>query len=104
LSLEKKFLGLKALLLPTPKFMDGLLFASLVFLTAILAIPFSCLKRVRIREAIFILLPKLMPKDILIEFYGVRFVARRGKTDILLLNRFSEPWMAYYFKPKKVML
>jgi len=66
-----------------------------------LVIPISYFKKVRVKEAIFTIFPKLMPKDILVEFYGVRFIARRGKTDILILNKFSEPWMAYYFKPKR---
>jgi len=97
----KKISKLKALLPPTPEFIDKLLYIFLVFLTAILIIPISYFKKVRIKEAIFIIFPKLMPRDILIEFYGVRFIARRGKTDILILNKFSEPWMACYFKPRR---
>lgn len=42
-----------------------------------------------------------MPKDLLIEFMGVRFIARKGKADILLLNNLSSPWMWDYFTPKE---
>jgi len=42
-----------------------------------------------------------MPKDLLIEFMGARFIARKGKADILLLNSLSSPWMWDYFTPKE---
>ena len=42
-----------------------------------------------------------MPKDLLIEFMGVRFIARKGKADILLLNNLSSPWMWDYFTPNE---
>lgn len=42
-----------------------------------------------------------MPKDLLIEFKGVRFIARKGKADILLLNNLSSPRMWDYFTPNK---
>lgn len=86
---------------PTSKFVDKLIYFSLILLTAILVIPISMLKKKTIKEAIFIIFPKLMPKDLLVNFHGVKFIARKGKTDILLLNELSEPWMTKYFKPKK---
>jgi FkbM family methyltransferase len=42
-----------------------------------------------------------MPRDLLVSFKGVKFLARKGRTDILLLSELSEPWMTYYFKPKE---
>ena len=86
---------------PTPNFRDKLIYLLVCLITAALAIPLSILKRKRIKECIFSIFPKLMPKDLLIEFQGVKFMARRGKTDILILNELSEPWMKRYFKPNK---
>jgi len=86
---------------PTPNFGDKLIYLLVCLITAALAIPLSILKRKRIKECIFSIFPKLMPKDLLIEFQGVKFMARRGKTDILILNELSEPWMKRYFKPNK---
>jgi len=86
---------------PTPNFGDKLIYLLVCLITAALAMPHSILKRKRIKECIFSIFPKLMPKDLLIEFYGVKFMARRGKTDILILNELSEPWMKRYFKPNK---
>ena len=76
---------------PTPNFGDKLIYLLVCLITAALAIPFSILKRKRIKKCIFSIFLKLMPKDLLIEFQGVKFMARRGKTDILLLNELSEP-------------
>ncbi|HDH44389.1 MAG TPA: FkbM family methyltransferase [Thermococcus sp.] len=86
---------------PTPNFGDKLIYLLVCLITAALAIPPSILKRKGIKECIFSIFPKLMPKDLLIEFQGVKFMARRGKTDILILNELSEPWMKRYFKPNK---
>ena len=86
---------------PTPNFGDKLIYLLVCLITAALAIPLSILKRKRMKECIFSIFPKLMPKDLLIEFQGVKFMARRGKTDILILNELSEPWMKSYFKPNK---
>jgi len=58
-------------------------------------------KREDLFLAIFTIFPKLMPKDILIEFSGAKFIARKNKTDILLLNEVNEPWMKHYFKPSE---
>jgi len=85
---------------PTLKFVDKAIYWILVFLTALI-IPAVMLKGKTIKEAIFTVFPKLMPKDLLINFHGVKFIARKGKTDILLLNDLSEPWMAKYFKPRE---
>jgi len=98
--IENKIRYLKLLRAPI-KPIDKIIFQVLVFLTAMLVIPFAIFKKKTIKESIFIIFPKLMPKDLLIEFQGVKFMARRGKTDILILNELSEPWMKRYFKPNK---
>jgi hypothetical protein len=59
------------------------------------------IKKIGIRRSIVIIFAKLMPKDFLIDFLGVKFIARKGKTDILILNEISEPWMKNIFKPNR---
>ncbi len=62
--------------------------------------PVSILRKRTLRQSASIVFTSLMPKDLLIEFKGVRFIARKGKADILLLNNLSSPWMWDYFTPK----
>lgn len=86
---------------PTPKFIDGLFYLLAVLLTAI-STPFLILiKDKKIKEALFEIFPKVLLKDIVINYRGALFIARKNKTDILLLNELSEPWAKYYFKPKR---
>lgn len=42
----------------------------------------------------------LMPKDLVIDFMGARFLARKGKADVLLLNPLSSPEIWRYFRPR----
>ena len=63
--------------------------------------PISILRKRTLRQSASIVFTSLMPKDLLIEFKGVRFIARKGKADILLLNVLSSPWMWDYFTPNE---
>lgn len=85
---------------PTPKLQDTLIYVLICLLTGILAIPISILRKRTLRQSISIVFTSLIPKDLLIEFMGARFIARKGKADILLLNNLSSPWMWDYFTPK----
>ena len=42
----------------------------------------------------------LMPKDLVIDFMGARYLARKGKADVLLLNPLSSPEIWRYFRPR----
>lgn len=73
-----------------------------VILTSIIILVYRLINRSKsLKQMIFEVFPRTMLKDCLIEFNGAKFLARRGKTDILVLNEFSEPWMKHYFKPEK---
>lgn len=80
---------------------DRIIFLVISFLSGVLAIPYSMIKKIGIRRSIVIIFAQLMPKDFLIDFLGVKFIARKGKTDILILNEISEPWMKNIFKPNR---
>ena len=84
---------------PCIKVTDKIIYVLLCILAAIIILP-SLIIGKNIREAILVY-SRLMPKDLLIMFHGTKFIARKGKTDILILSEFSEPWMSKYFKPKK---
>ncbi len=86
---------------PTPRFGDKLIFFYCLVLTVLLVLPISLLRRKSIKDSLSLIFPRLMPKDLLIEFHQCKFVARKGKRDIMLLNPFSEPWMRDYFNPQK---
>jgi len=84
---------------PTPKPTDKIVYLFCAISTAILAAAVSVLKKKKIKDSIFIVFPRLMWKDLLIVFSSVVFIARKRRTDILILNNLSEPWMKHYFKP-----
>ncbi len=86
---------------PTPKPLDTLIYVIICTLTGILAPPVSVLRKRTLRQSVSIISTSLMPKDLLIEFMGVRFYARKGKADILLLNSLSSARMWDYFTPKE---
>lgn len=86
---------------PTIRFADSVVYFILCFLTSILMLPLLVFTKKGIVGSIRTIFPKLMPKDLLVSFKGVKFLARKGRTDILLLSELSEPWMTQYFKPKE---
>ena len=79
---------------PTTRFSDTLVYLLLCLVTAISAPPASVLKRRTLRQSVSIIFTSLMPRDLLIDFMGVRFLARKGRADMLLLNPLSsaETW------------
>ena len=86
---------------PTVRFADSVVYLLICFLTAILIFPLLVFTRKGIVGSIRTIFPKLMPRDLLVSFKGVKFLARKGRTDILLLSELSEPWMTQYFKPRE---
>jgi len=86
---------------PTTRLSDTLVYMLLCLVTAISATPASVLKRRTLRQSVSIILTSLMPRDLLIDYMGVRFLARRGKADILLLNPLSSPEVWDCFTPRQ---
>lgn len=85
---------------PSRRPLDAAIYLVLCLATAILTLPASLLSRRAVRPAARIVFTSLMPKDLVIDFMGVRFLARKGKTDILLLNPLSSPEVWRYFRPQ----
>jgi FkbM family methyltransferase len=86
---------------PTPRLVDKLFYLLAILLATVLVIPYSLIKKKTVKQSLFAVYPRVLLKDVLIDFYGVKFICRRGKTDILLLNELSEHWAWYYFKPNR---
>lgn len=83
------------------KLVDKLIYLFAGFISIILVIPYSFSTRKSIKTSICDIFPRVMLKDLLITFHGSKFIARKGKADILVLSELSEPWMTRYFKPKE---
>jgi FkbM family methyltransferase len=92
---------LKLLRPPTARLSDTLVYVLLCLVTAISAPPASILKRRTLRQSVSIIFTSLMPRDLLIDFMGVRFLARRGRSDMLLLNPLSSTETWDYFNPRE---
>lgn len=91
---------LKLLNPKTPTLNDKLLYYTTLIFTLIRMIPDFLIRRRSFVYCIWNNFPKSMPSNIKIYFNDVIFNARRGQTDILMLNDLSEPWMKEYFNPK----
>ena len=78
---------------PCINFLDKLIYLVCWLLTAIIMLPYSIFSKNSISSSVLDIYPKLMPKDLLISYYGIKMLARKGKTDILLLSKANEPWM-----------
>lgn len=91
---------------PCVRFIDKILYLLLCCITLII-VPFVSIANrkwcfsERIKGAIPDIYLKLMPKDFEINFHDVKFIARKGKMDILLLSNVSEPWLTSHFKPRE---
>jgi len=86
---------------PTTRFSDTLVYILLCLVTAVSAPPASILKRRTLRQSVSIIFTSLMPRDLLIDFMGVRFLARKGRADMLLLNPLSSAETWDYFTPRE---
>jgi len=86
---------------PTARISDTLVYMLLCLVTAISAPPASILKRRTLRQSVSIIFTSLMPRDLLIDFMGVRFLARKGRADMLLLNPLSSAETWDYFTPQE---
>jgi FkbM family methyltransferase len=69
-----------------------------LILSGLLTIPFSIYSKKSVKISFFTLFVRILPKNMVITYRGSKFIARKGKTDIMILNKASEPWMDQKFK------
>ena len=100
-SVRKSIQYFRLLKPPAIKFADKVLYLFVGVLTVFLVLPYSFFTKRGIKTSLCDIFPKLIAKDILITFRGVKFIARKRKNDIWALSELSEPWMTKYFKPKE---
>lgn len=86
---------------PTLRLVDSLAYVLLCLLTATVAPPMALLTRRTLRQSVSIAFTSLMPRDLLVDWMGVLFNARKGKADLLLLNPLSSPATWRYFTPEE---
>jgi len=86
---------------PTIRFVDHIVYLILCFLTIFLVIPYSLIYKKLILKSIAPIFVRLMFKDLIIQHKGAKFIARKNKSDIIVLSELYEPWMEKYFKPKE---
>jgi len=86
---------------PTPRLVDSLTYVLLCLLTATLAPSMALLTRRTLRQSVSISFTSLMPRDLLVDWMGVLFNARKGKADMLLLNPLSSPETWRHFAPEE---
>jgi FkbM family methyltransferase len=86
---------------PCVRFTDKILYLLLCLITAVTVVFVSILKRKWIKGAIPDIYLTLMPKDFEINFHDVKFIARKGKMDMLVCSNVAEPWLTSHFKPRE---